>query len=339
MIKLYYPKFWQTKNILSYILLPFGYIYLLLGKIRKIFANPIRFKAHVICIGNATIGGTGKTQLVIKLAQEFSARNINFIIICKGYGGKNTHYSLVSGTSSPFDVGDEALELHGYGVTFSVPKLEYIPEIIAKYKPDIVLMDDGMQNPNFIKDFIIMTVDGMRGFGNEFPIPAGPMRCDVEEAFNLTNAIVCVDGNIKIDSKKPLFSAKICAKQNLKSGKYYAFAGIGNPQKFFDTLKDAGATLIKEQIFPDHYNYSKNEILELMSIAKKLGAKLITTRKDYVKIKHIFYEVKEDFTHFATEMVLGPTIDKKIPELAVNYLEIDFEVKDVNKLVDMATKL
>ncbi len=360
MIKLHYPKFWQSKNILAYLLLPFGYIYLFLGVIRKLLAKPIKFKARTICIGNATVGGTGKTQLVIKLAQELTKCNVDFIILSKGYGGKNSHYSLVTSTSSPYDVGDEALELCEYGRTFAVPKIVYAAEIIEKYKPDIVLIDDGMQNPNFIKDFVIMTVDGSRGFGNELPIPAGPMRSRIEDI--KADAIVVVGGVVVKNNVIPVENNVIPAKAGIQSYKsldsrlrgndnmtfhatikpvrapsklkYYAFAGIGNPDKFFDTLRNAGADVVETQSFPDHYSYTKSDILELIEDAKSKGLRLITTRKDYVKIRHVFYEQKLDLRELAAEMVEGPEKSCVTPELQIDYLEIDLEVDRIKGLVD-----
>jgi tetraacyldisaccharide 4'-kinase len=361
MIKLYYPKFWQSKNIIAYLLLPFGYIYLLLGVIRKFFVKPIKFKARTICIGNATVGGTGKTQMVIKLAQELTKRNINFIILSKGYGGKNSHYSLVTKTSSPYDVGDEALELCEYGATFSVPQIIYAPEIIAKYKPDLVLVDDGMQNPNFIKDFVIMTIDGSRGFGNGLPIPAGPMRCRFEDI--KADAMVVVkssSSSLRSKSRGPkdnimgltteipeahfvrlrmtladsTFQATIKPVRSPAKLKYYAFAGIGNPEKFFNTLRGARVNLLETRSFPDHHHYTKSEILDLIEEGKSKGLKLITTRKDYVKIRHIFYEHKIDFMDFAAEMVMGPEKSMVTPELQIEYLEIELEVDGMERLVE-----
>lgn len=337
MIKLHYPKFWQNKNLFAYLLLPFGQIFLLLGHIRKILAKPVKLRAHTICVGNATVGGTGKTQLVIKLAQEFTKSNVNFIILCKGYGGTNTHYSLVTKTSSPYEVGDEALELCEYGTTFAIPKISYASEIIEKYRPDVVLVDDGMQNPNFLKDFVIMAIDGTRGFGNGLPIPAGPMRCKVQEAINAADAIVIVGDGYTLPNKKT-YHARIKHTATLKGRKYYAFAGIGNNERFFATLKNAGAKLIRTKSFPDHHDYSKAEILYLIDEAKELGIKLITTRKDYVKIKHIYYEDRWSVTALATEMI-GDNI-KKLPitELPVEYLEIDLAVDRLEELVSAALK-
>ena len=339
MIKLYYPKFWQSKNILAYLLVPLGWVYLFLGVVRKLLAKPVKFNARTICIGNATVGGTGKTQMVIRLAQEFAKRNINFIILCKGYGGRNSHYSLVTKTSSPYDVGDEALELCEYGTTFAVPKISDAPEIIAKYKPDIVLVDDGMQNPNFIKDFIIMTIDGTRGFGNGFPIPAGPMRCRIDDALGKAHAVVIVGGDESVIAsgvvaRDDIFHAIIKPIRAPSKLKYYAFAGIGNPDRFFDTLKKSGAEVISIKAFPDHYDYAKSEIVDLIEEAKNLGARLITTRKDYVKIRHVFYENKLDLTSLAAEMVEGPEKKSIACALKVDYMEIELCVENIEDLVE-----
>lgn len=347
MFALRYPKFWQSKNFFAYILLPFGYIYLLLGFIRRVFASSVKLNARVICVGNATIGGTGKTQLVIKLAQEFRKRNINFIILCKGYGGSNKHYSLVTSTSSPIEVGDEALELCQYGTTFAVPKMQYANEIIEKYKPDIVLVDDGMQNPYFEKDFVIMVIDGVRGFGNGFPIPAGPMR-SLESDIH-ADKIVVIGGDYMNDYANDYpkfalgaFNAKIVPAHSLKGRKYYAFAGIGNPQKFFRTLRDAGAQIEGQAEFPDHYLYTKSDIEKLLLEAKKKNLRLITTRKDYVKIRYAFYNSYYNndvdnsnvgFPKFAAEMVVGPEVPSIKRDLKLEYLEIDLDVDRFEELV------
>ena len=217
MIRIKYPNFWQKHNLLSCLLIPFGIIYLFLGKIRQFFAEAIRFNAFTICVGNCTIGGTGKTQTIIALASMLKKHNISFIILSKGYGGNCRENTLVTSSSSPDEVGDEALELCKYGTSFVVPAMKNAKSIINKYNPDIVLVDDGMQNPYFKKDIVIMTNDGSRGFGNKLPIPAGPMRMRESEAMRKVD-IVVVNGELKHKisniGNKPLFNARIIADHN-----------------------------------------------------------------------------------------------------------------------------
>lgn len=337
MIKLYYPDFWQKKNLLSYILLPLGIIFLLLGFLRKLFAIQVRFNAFTICVGNCTIGGTGKTQLIISLAKKFAAQNINFIILSKGYGGKCTAPALVTSSSSPDEVGDEALELCQFGTSFVVPNIKDAGPIVSKYKPDVILIDDGMQNPNFKKDIVVMTIDGERGFGNGFPIPAGPMRSIQTSAINKAD-IILINGKltkpITSIETKPIFYAKMSSKHNFSNHKYYAFAGIGNTQKFFDILKKNGAKIEKNKVFPDHYKYSKQDVEKLYFEAKKNDVRLITTRKDFVKIKNIDYAEKNGMGP-ALEF-LGPSEKKGIASMPeIDCFEVDLTIGQEKKFFDL----
>lgn len=337
MIKLYYPEFWQKRNILSYILLPLGLVFLILGFIRKKISEQIRFNAFTICVGNCTIGGTGKTQLIISLAKELSKKNINFIILSKGYGGNCTAPALVTSSSSPSEVGDEALELCKYGNSFVVPNIRDAGSIISKYNPDVILVDDGMQNPHFKKDIVIMTIDGERGFGNGFPIPAGPMRALQSASVNISDIII-VNGELKkpIESieTKPIFNARIKANHNFGNHKYFAFAGIGNPQKFFDMIKNNGGNLARTKIFPDHYKYTKQDIEKLYLQAKESGLRLITTRKDYVKIKNLDYQEEKGMQTALS--YLGPSENKSISQMPeLDLLEVELEIEEKKDFFDI----
>lgn len=309
--------------------------------LRKKIARPIRFNAYTVCIGNVTVGGTGKTQLVIALAKELAKRGVSFIIISKGYGGNNKRHSLVTETSSPYEVGDEALELCSYGTTFVLSRIWFAPEIISKYRPSVVLVDDGMQNPNFIKDYIITTIDGLRGFGNGMLIPAGPLRSTIDEAFAITDSAVIVCGDEKsrhwMSKHYPeikVYDAHVKPITRHSKAKYFAFSGIGNPEKFYNTLADMGLDVVRTRDFPDHYFYSKNEIFSLIREAQELGLRLITTRKDYVKIRYSYYESSWSLSQVATEFVgASPKSDsKKI--LPVDYLEVELEIENIDTIVD-----
>ena len=337
MIKLHYPNFWQKKSLLSCVLLPFGLIFLLLGYLRKSFAKPIKFPASTTCVGNATIGGTGKTQLIITIAKEFTKRNINFIIFSKGYKGSCSAPALVTASSSAEEVGDEALELCRYGNSFVVPHMADALSIIAKYKPDVILVDDGMQNPGFKKDLVIMTIDGSRGFGNGFPIPAGPMRSSIAEAMGTADIIVLNgEDEIKIITPphKPLFKASMVSNYHFGSHKYYAFAGIGNPEKFFNFLKKLGAKLEYTKIFPDHHKYSIADIEFLVRDAKKKNLRLITTRKDYVKIQTPKQNGK--ISLIPAMQFIGVIKDNERLETSqVEYLEVELTIEKSEKFFEL----
>ncbi|XVN42176.1 MAG: tetraacyldisaccharide 4'-kinase [Candidatus Rickettsia vulgarisii] len=294
MIKLLYPKFWQTRNIIAYLLLPFSWIYFLASYIRKIIACPIRFPCKVICVGNITIGGTGKTQIVAFLARSLKAKNINFIIVTKAYGSKLKDAVLVNFDHTVLEVGDESVMLLEYGQVIAAKKISYVKSFIDKLRPSVIIVDDSMQNPNFYKDFIILTVDADRLFGNKFLIPAGPLRQYPKQAIEKADLIVSVgtisdniSHSLLNDLGGKLFQAQIIPSIEIdKTKKYFAFSGIGNPQRFFSTLENYGVKLLGYKIFPDHHLYSNNDLEYLANQAKQNNAYLITTKKDYVKIDH-----------------------------------------------------
>lgn len=310
MIKLDYPKFWQRCSPLSWFLLPLSAIYFILGKLRHLTATPRRLPAKVICIGNATVGGTGKTQVAIWLVKKLRDKGLKLVILCKGYGGSFKSPIIVDISMDSRVVGDEALELCEYAPTIVARKPTDAMALLSGLSPDVIIVDDGMQNPNFIKDFIIMVVDGARGFGNRMLFPAGPMRQSVSSSLEIANVVVVTDlasslrENNEIIGLGSAYKATILP-QSLRDSrlrgddtevavrpytelasaqKYYAFTGIGNPQRFFELCKSCG-DLVATKAFPDHHKYSEVEITEMRQAASKLGAKLITTRKDYVKLR------------------------------------------------------
>lgn len=290
MIKLLYPKFWQSRNIIAYLLWSFSLIYLFISSLRKFFARTVIFPAKVICVGNISVGGTGKTQIVIHLAKLLSAQNIKFVIITKAYGSKLSKATIVKEHHTALEVGDESLILSEYGTVIATKKIQQIIPLINDIKPSVIIVDDFLQNPNFHKDCTILAVDAHRLFGNGFLIPAGPLREYPEKALATADLIMAISAeNWKLPNILMPYAAIVQAKIILlkkidKAKNYFAFSGIGNPERFFLTLKNYGLTVISYQIFPDHYNYSKKDLENLLANAKKHNAVLITTRKDYVKL-------------------------------------------------------
>jgi tetraacyldisaccharide 4'-kinase len=302
MIKLNYPNFWQRQSIVSYLLLPLSFIFYFGTLIRKKLANPILFKPIVICVGNATIGGTGKTQVVSWVASLLNKHKINFVIVTKGYGSCLKKATLVNNNHIASDVGDESILLRKYGSVVASKKIKEIIPIIDRLAPDVIICDDGMQNPGFFKNYTILVVDGYRGFGNRLLFPAGPLRQSCASAAWQSDAVIVVGkhelSNLKGLQDKIVLAAEIKAISEFdKKEQYIAFSGIGNNQRFFGTLKAYGLNVMREISFPDHYNYTEADLKELRSLAKNLNAKLITTEKDYVKIND-----KRDIECFQVEL-------------------------------------
>lgn len=315
MFKLIYPKFWESRGLLTYAFWPLSQIYLLLSILRKLIVSPVILPARVICVGNMSVGGTGKTQIVIWLAKLFSKKEINFLVITKGYGSNLNGAKLVSNEHSALDVGDESIILSEFGTVIAAKKIAYALDLINQLAPDVIIVDDGMQNPSFHKDFTILSIDGARGIGNGFLIPAGPLRQYPKEAIKNANAIITVNAKeSRLNETSGVnFNARIVPTNNRldKTKNYFAFSGIGNPERFFSTLTNFGLKLSRYKIFPDHHNYSEKDLVNLKLEADALDAILITTKKDYVKISDKF--IKTSIECFDVELSIDK--DKELENL------------------------
>lgn len=278
------PIFWDNKNVVSYILYPFSIIYYVLHKLRCfININPYKSKIKTICIGNLIAGGAGKTPVAIEVAKYLKSKNKTFCFLSKGYGGNFENVIKLNENSNSDLVGDEPLILYNYGDVFvsknRVSGLKYIND---NFDYDYIIIDDGLQNPTFIKDKRILVIDGNFGFGNGFILPSGPMRDKInKDHYDL----VVINGEDKHNVKKyfkNVINSEIVIDNYIdKSKEYIAFCGLGRPEKFKNTLINNNIKVKDFIIFEDHYKYNKKDIEKL----KNYNYKLITTEKDWVKIK------------------------------------------------------
>jgi len=290
MIKLNYPNFWSKGGPIPILLTPFSWIYLLLGGLRKIITKELKLPGKVICVGNMTVGGTGKTQIVMHIAEKLKAGgNENFVIITKAYGSSLKDAKLVSTNDDPSEVGDESVLLASYGRVIAAKKIKDALPLLNQLKPQIIITDDGSQNPSFHKDMVILVIDSSRWIGNGKIFPAGPLREYPESAFKKADRIVLVGNKqgsqIDLPDNKPIFWAqiKLTSIHDLTKS-YIAFTAIGNPDRFFDLLRASGMMLVKTISFPDHYHYQDSDLESLKKEADAMGCSLITTSKDMVKL-------------------------------------------------------
>lgn len=274
-------------------LLPISWIYSLVSYLRYTLINSERLEIPVICVGNITVGGAGKTPTVIWLAREFQALGYKVHILSRGYKVKINDPLLVDlKTDSAAQVGDEPLLLARVAPTWVGKDRVRAARQAIKAGAELIIMDDGLQNPRLFKDFSLIVIDGMHGVFNNQIIPAGPLRQCLIPAFLRTNATLIIGedrtnitGKISHFSGKSLFHARVESTTNISTNQpLIAFAGIGQPTKFFHMLESAGATLAKTKTYPDHHAYTDAEIEALLQEAEHLGATLITTEKDLVKI-------------------------------------------------------
>jgi len=251
----------------------------------------------VICCGNATAGGAGKTTLALDLGQRLAGRGIAVHFLLRGYGGRAKGPLRVDlAKHSSRDVGDEALLLAAERPAWVSADRGAGAQAAVTAEAQAIVMDDGLQNPTLEKDLSLLVIDGNYGFGNGWIIPAGPLREPVAAAAARCRAAVLIGEDetgalAKLPPGLPVLRANLRPgpEAGLLAGQpVYAFCGIANPRKFFATLQEAGAVLAGRQAYADHYPYDEGDLRELLTEADRLRAILVTTRKDFVRIPPAF---------------------------------------------------
>jgi tetraacyldisaccharide 4'-kinase len=283
------PEFWNKNDgasrLARALLAPLGWAYGASVRWKSSSAHSYRAKAKVVCIGNLTAGGSGKTPIAIAVAQALHAHRP--FILSRGYGGHTRGPSLVDPAhDTARDVGDEPLLLARAAPVIVARNRRAGAEFADAHGAGIIVMDDGHQNFDLAKDLSIVVVDAETGFGNGGVLPAGLLREPVAQGLARADAVVLV-GNGSPDLggfAGPVLRVHLAPTDGhaLAGQKVVAFAGIGRPDKFFDTLRGLGAELIGTHEYADHHAYSASEIARLKSKAR--GAQLVTTEKDYIRL-------------------------------------------------------
>ncbi|RCL82190.1 MAG: tetraacyldisaccharide 4'-kinase [Rhodobacteraceae bacterium] len=291
------PQFWYEPNTWkAKFLYPLGYFYNLLTLLRGKLAKPQSYSCLTICIGNLNVGGTGKTPTTIALAQHFLKKGLQVHVVSRGYKGKFQGTFLVDPQKHKSDeVGDEPLLMSEFTSVWVSNKRKNGIAAAENAGAQIVLLDDGFQDPSFHKDFSLIVVDGEKGFGNKKCMPAGPLRENIVQGFKRADALVIVGQRIyKFDTfpthLKIIHSTlkPIETGMNWKEGKYLAFAGIADPSKFFKTLRSLGANLIDCVALSDHQKLDGQVLKRLERKANSAHAQLVTTEKDAVRLSNTF---------------------------------------------------
>ena len=256
-------------------------------------ATPAKLDIPVVCIGNVVAGGAGKTPVAISVAKALKQMGASPGFLSRGYGGRMKVPTRVDpDTHSANDVGDEPLLLSRIAPTWVARDRRAGAAEALAGGIDILVMDDGLQNPALYKDFSLLVVDGGYGFGNGKVLPAGPLRESVDSAFSRVQAVAVIGPDrtsvrTELPTGVPVLSARFvpCPESDDISGRpVVAFAGIGRPEKFFETLAGMGCELIETKAFPDHHLFSGDELMQLIDIAADRDAVVVTTEKDFVRI-------------------------------------------------------
>lgn len=292
------PEFWRHDGALARLLSPLGLGWQLAGAARRAATTPRRVGVPVICVGNLVAGGAGKTPVVLSLLELLTARGLTPVALTRGYGGSAAGPLLVDPARHDAAlVGDEALLLARAATTWVArDRLDGAREAVEEGS-DVIVMDDGFQNPGLAKDFSLLVVDSGYGFGNGRVMPAGPLREPAAAGLARADAVVLLgeetigetEKNLIDRAGRPLLRARLVPRdpalaQSLRGQRVYAFAGIGRPAKFFDTLTALGAELAGRAAFADHQAYDAATLRRLEAAAAAAGARLVTTAKDAARL-------------------------------------------------------
>ena len=287
-MKMNKPIFWEKKyNLISFVLLPASLFLQLIFKIRNKFVHQRSFKIPIICVGNIYLGGTGKTPLVIYIAKKLLKYNKNPAIIKKFYSDHFDEHRLIN---------------KNLDCLFTNRLRHQAIKKAEEKNHDVAILDDGFQDHSVKKDINIICFNSNQLIGNGFTLPAGPLRENINTIKK--SQIILINGEKNKDFEKKIFNISdsikifyskylLLDKDNFENKNVIAFAGIGNPENFFETLKKNNFKVKKKFIFPDHYEFQKKEIQNLIDDSLKNNLELVTTEKDFLRIsKFGFKEVK-----------------------------------------------
>lgn len=287
------PDFWRRRGWQALALEPAAQAYAAAGALRHAFARPAKAAVPVICVGNLVAGGAGKTPVTLELARMLGADGQRPHILTRGYGGALAGPVRVDPAIHDFHaVGDEALLLAEAAPTWVAHDRPAGARAAAASGAGLILMDDGLQNPSLAKDLALMVVDAGYGFGNGRVMPAGPLREPRVRGLARAQAAVLIGadtGHIRADLAPflPVARARLVPSVDIdawRGRRVVAFAGIGRPQKFFDSLTQLGVELIAGIGFPDHHPYRPQEMADLVAQAEQADAVPVTTTKDWVRL-------------------------------------------------------
>ncbi len=292
------PAFWwREPGLAARLLTPLGALYGVVAA-RRMRRPGKAVAVPVICIGNLTAGGAGKTPTAIAAAHLLRDLGANPAFLTRGYGGRLAGPVVVAPTHTAVDVGDEPLLLARVAPTVVArDRVAGAAVAIDMEEADVIIMDDGFQNPSLAKTVSILVVDGRRGFGNGRVIPAGPLRAPVPEQLALAQVLLVIgEPNAEIWSLMDAARTGRClvltgrlvpdtaAVAALAGARVLAFAGIADPDKFFTTLRQAGIAVAGTKRFADHHPFGAREAADLVAEAERSGLTLVTTEKDQARM-------------------------------------------------------
>jgi tetraacyldisaccharide 4'-kinase len=293
------PAFWyRPSSWISLLLMPLGALYGLVAGLR-LRREGFDAGIPVLCVGNYHVGGAGKTPTVLALTKMLRDLGESPVVLSRGYGGRlRGPIKVDPELHVAADVGDEPLMLAlTVPVVVARDRIEGVA-LARSQGANVILMDDGFQNPAIAKDACLIVIDGDRGLGNGCVFPAGPLRAPLPPQLARTDALIVVGDGAAAEAVaaaiaaqgKPVLSAQLTADDasvaSLRGKRVLAFAGIGDPDRFFRTLRGNGIEVVRQRAYADHHPFSEQEIAALGAEAKRDALTLVTTEKDLARLRN-----------------------------------------------------
>jgi tetraacyldisaccharide 4'-kinase len=292
------PAFWyRPSSWISRLLLPLGALYGLVAG-QRLQREGFDAGVPVLCVGNYHVGGAGKTPTVLALARVVRDLGETPVVLSRGYGGRlHGPIKVDPARHVADDVGDEPLMMAG-SVAVVVARDRIAGVALARsQRASVILMDDGFQNPAVIKDASLIVIDASRGLGNACVFPAGPLRAPLKPQLARTDALIVIGDGIAAQGVAAAIAARgalvlsahlrpdDASVASLAGKRVLAFAGIGDPARFFRTLAASGIAVVAKRVFADHHPFTNSEIESLLAEARREALTLVTTEKDLARLR------------------------------------------------------
>ncbi|MEL7128622.1 MAG: tetraacyldisaccharide 4'-kinase [Pseudomonadota bacterium] len=282
------PRSREAAPLTRALLSPLAALYAATTARRQRTTRAVALPVPVICVGNVTSGGSGKTPIAAAIRAQLTSWGIRAATLSRGHGGRLTGPIQVAPSHTHIDVGDEPAMLSRTGESWIARNRGDGGEEMVRAGVEAIVMDDGHQNPQLEKTVSLLVIDAAAPFGNGHVLPKGPLREPVQAALERTDLVVVSgDGPVPAIVQRSgirTIRSQLRRMTELPSGPIIAFAGIGRPEKFFASIEDGGGALVDAMSFPDHHRYRPRDIQNLRNLAEDHGATLVTTRKDHVRL-------------------------------------------------------
>lgn len=299
------PFWWRKAGWQAYALKPLSWVYGWIAGKRMRRENRPSVTVPVICIGNFTVGGAGKTPTAIAIARAAVEKGLKPGFLSRGYGGTLDVTTLVEPRHRAADVGDEPLLLVDHAMTVISRRRVDGARRLVEAGADLIIMDDGFQSARLTLDYALVVIDSVRGIGNGCMVPSGPVRAPIKEQMQQLSAILKVGSGEAADplvrkaarAGKTIFVSAIqpVIPPDFVGARVLAYAGIADPDKFYRTVESLGGNIIERRSFSDHHAFEEDEIADLLALADKQQLLLVTTAKDAVRLKGVQGKAEELF--------------------------------------------